>query len=88
MSATFAKREATERSLDDIEIITGGTDPANAVYPAVLNTMQELDIDIADRAVRDWVLSEPKRGSSARVREMDTKVQAHVTALFDESGGR
>lgn len=52
MSTAFAEQERTERGLDDIEIVTGGTDPANEVHPEVVETMQELGIDLSDREPR------------------------------------
>jgi arsenate reductase len=53
MSAAFAERERHERGLeDDIELVTGGTDPADAVHPEVVEAMRERDIDLADRTPR------------------------------------
>lgn len=49
MSAAFARREIERRNLDDIEILTGGTDPADHVHPEVVDTMAELDIDLSER---------------------------------------
>jgi len=51
MAAAFARRERDRRERD-IEILTGGTDPADAVHPGVVETMQELDIDISEREPR------------------------------------
>ncbi|MDZ5813293.1 low molecular weight phosphatase family protein, partial [Halorubrum sp. AD140] len=54
MSAAFAKRERRERGLDDrVEIVTGGTHPADEVHPEVVEAMRELDIDLADRVPRE-----------------------------------
>ncbi|MEZ3163948.1 low molecular weight phosphatase family protein [Halorubrum sp. RMP-47] len=54
MSAAFAERERRERGLDDrVEIVTGGTQPANEVHPEVVEVMREVDIDIADRVPRE-----------------------------------
>jgi protein-tyrosine-phosphatase len=52
MSAAFAEREARERGVD-VEIVTGGTDPADAVHPEVVETMREVDIDLAGRTPRE-----------------------------------
>jgi protein-tyrosine-phosphatase len=49
MSTAFAEQEREERGLDDIEIISGGTDPADEVHPEVVETMQEIGIDLSDR---------------------------------------
>jgi len=53
MATAFAERERDRRGLGDrVEILTGGTDPAEAVHPVVVDAMAELDIDIADREPR------------------------------------
>ncbi|WP_336337713.1 arsenate-mycothiol transferase ArsC [Haloarcula brevis] len=53
MSAAFAERERTRRGLDDeVEILTGGTDPADEVHPEVVEAMREVDIDLSDRVPR------------------------------------
>ena len=51
ISAAFAERERDRRGLD-VEIVTGGTDPADEVHPEVVETMREVDIDISDREPR------------------------------------
>jgi protein-tyrosine-phosphatase len=53
MSAAFAERERDTRGLDDVEILTGGTHPADEIHPVVVETMAELDIDISDREPRE-----------------------------------
>jgi protein-tyrosine-phosphatase len=53
MSAAFAERERNDSNLQDVEIISGGTDPADEIHPEVVETMAELDIDIADRRPRE-----------------------------------
>ncbi|QSG13183.1 Protein-tyrosine-phosphatase [Halapricum desulfuricans] len=53
MSAAFARRERDRRGLNgDVQILTGGTDPAEEVHPEVVEAMAELDIDISDRQPR------------------------------------
>ena len=53
MAAAFAEREVAARGLGDaVEIVTGGTHPADAVHDVVVETMAEVDIDIADRTPR------------------------------------
>ena len=52
MAAAFARQIVTERGLDGIEIHSGGTDPAAAVHPVVIEAMAELDIDVSDREPR------------------------------------
>ncbi|MBX0322271.1 low molecular weight phosphatase family protein [Halomicroarcula sp. F13] len=53
MSTAFAEREVAERGLGDhVEIVTGGTDPADRVHPEVVETMRELDVDLSERTPR------------------------------------
>lgn len=54
MSAAFAERERERRGLEDrVEIVTGGTHPADHVHDEVIETMRELDIDLSDRTPRE-----------------------------------
>ena len=54
MSTAFAEQEVAERGLDDhVDIVTGGTDPADHVHDEVVDIMRELDIDLADRTPRE-----------------------------------
>ena len=53
LSTAFAERERERRGLGDrVEIITGGTHPADSVHNEVLTVMNELDIDLSDRTPR------------------------------------
>jgi arsenate reductase len=49
MAAAFAERERDERGLDDIEILTGGTQPADEVHPEVVEAMGEVGFDLSER---------------------------------------
>jgi protein-tyrosine-phosphatase len=54
MSTAFAEREREERDLDDeVEILTGGTRPAETVHEEVVTVMGELDVDLSDRTPRE-----------------------------------
>ncbi|ELZ44482.1 arsenate reductase [Halorubrum coriense DSM 10284] len=54
MSAAFAERERRDRGLDDrVEVVTGGTHPADEVHPEVVEVMREVDIDIGDRVPQE-----------------------------------
>ena len=54
MATAFAERERTERGLeDDVEIVTGGTRPADAVHDVVVRIMDEAGFDLADRTPRE-----------------------------------
>lgn len=51
MASAFAQRERRTRGLD-IELLTGGTDPAKSVHPEVIEVMGEAGIDVSDREPR------------------------------------
>lgn len=54
MATAFAERERARRGLEGtVEIVTGGTDPADAVHPEVVEAMAEMDIDVSDRQPRE-----------------------------------
>jgi arsenate reductase len=58
MSAAFAEQEVAKRDLDDVEIVTGGTRPADEVHSEVVDTMQELNIDLSDCQPREVSMAE------------------------------
>jgi protein-tyrosine-phosphatase len=50
MATAFAEREREARGLEDrVEILTGGTDPADHVHDVVVEAMADVHLDIADR---------------------------------------
>jgi len=54
MATAFAERERDRRGAGDrIEIVTGGTQPADHVHDVVVDAMAEVDIDISDRTPRE-----------------------------------
>mgnify|MGYP006282487107 FL=1 len=54
MSTAFAERERERRGLEDsVEILTGGTHPADRVHEEVVTVMGELDIDLSDRTPQE-----------------------------------
>lgn len=54
MSAAFAEREVARRGLEErVEIVTGGTHPADEVHPVVVDAMAEIEIDVSDRTPRE-----------------------------------
>ena len=54
LSTAFAERERARRGLGDrIEIVTGGTHPAEAVHEEVVTIMRELGVDLSDRTPRE-----------------------------------
>jgi arsenate reductase len=54
MCAAFAERERAERGLEEtVEIESGGTHPADAVHPVVVEAMAAVGIDLGDREPRE-----------------------------------
>lgn len=51
MATAFAERERDDRNLD-IELVTGGTDPADHVHQEVIDVMGEKGIEMGDREPR------------------------------------
>lgn len=51
MATAFAEQERKERGLEGaVEIITGGTHPADAIHDIVIEVMNEEGIDLSERA--------------------------------------
>lgn len=51
MAAALARRERDERDLD-LDIVTGGVDPADSVHDEVVEALADVGIDIGDREPR------------------------------------
>lgn len=51
MATAFAERERDRRELD-VDIVTGGTDPADTVHDEVVTALSDVGIDIGDRTPR------------------------------------
>jgi arsenate reductase len=60
MATAFAARERDERGLD-VEILTGGTRPADGVHPEVVEAMAEVGFDLSDREPREITFEEIQR---------------------------
>ncbi|WP_222915645.1 low molecular weight phosphatase family protein [Natrinema sp. SYSU A 869] len=59
MSTAFAERERDRRGLADrVEILTGGTHPADSVHEGVIDVMDEVGVDLSDRTPREITLDE------------------------------
>ncbi|MFC7019791.1 MULTISPECIES: low molecular weight phosphatase family protein [Haloarcula] len=92
MSTAFAEREVAERGLEDrVEVVTGGTHPADHVHGEVVETMRELDIDLSDRVPRTVTDEElnacdlvATMGCSTL--ELDADVEIRDWALADPDG--
>lgn len=55
MASAFAEQAIEDRGLDvdvDVDVVSGGTDPAEDVHPVVVEAMQEVGIDLGDREPR------------------------------------
>ena len=54
MATAFAERELDRRGVDDrVDVLTGGTAPADHVHDVVVETMRDVGIDLADRTPRE-----------------------------------
>ncbi|UWG46355.1 Protein-tyrosine-phosphatase [Halanaeroarchaeum sp. HSR-CO] len=59
MAYAFAQREVSERGIgSDIELLTGGTRPADHVHEEAVEAMAAVGIDIADRTPREITIEE------------------------------
>lgn len=52
MAHALAERELLNRELENIDLLTGGTDPADAIHEIVVEAMAEVDIDLVGRTPR------------------------------------
>ena len=53
MSTAFAEREREHRELgDEVEVLTGGTHPADRVHEEVVEAMREAGFDLSERVPR------------------------------------
>lgn len=54
MATAFAEQERRTRGVEDeIDIVTGGTQPADHVHEEVVDVMREVDIDLAAETPRE-----------------------------------
>jgi protein-tyrosine-phosphatase len=59
MAAAFAERERERRGLEDsVEILTGGTHPADHVHDVVVEVMREEGFDLSGRTPREITTAE------------------------------
>jgi protein-tyrosine-phosphatase len=59
MSTAFAERERAERGLEEsVEILTGGTHPADHVHDEVVEIMREEGFDLSGRTPREITTGE------------------------------
>lgn len=94
MSTAFAERERERRGLESrVEILTGGTHPADAVHAVVVDAMDEVGFDIADREPREITTAELETcdyvvtmGCSTLELDTDGDVDVRDWALDDPHG--
>ena len=95
MSTVFADRERERRGLEDrVEILTGGTDPADHVHEEVIEVMAEDGFDLSDRQPREISLDELRSCdyvatmgcSTLDVGDVDESVDVRDWALMDPDG--
>lgn len=94
MATAFAERERERRGLDDrIEILTGGTRPADHVHDVVIEAMREEGIDLSDRTPREITSEEmtscgyiATMGCSTLDPDTSTDVDVRDWALDDPHG--
>lgn len=92
MSAAFAQQEREQRGLEDeVEILTGGTHPADEVHPEVIEAMEEVDIDLSGRVPQ--LVTDEQLNSCTVVAtmgcstlELDADVEVRDWALDDPHG--
>ncbi|WP_226007729.1 low molecular weight phosphatase family protein [Natrinema salinisoli] len=59
MSTAFAERERERRGLaDEVELLTGGTHPADSVHEEVIDAMADAGFDLSDRTPREITLED------------------------------
>ena len=61
MAYAFARRAVAERGLEgEVELLTGGTRPADHVHEAVTGAMDEVGFDLRDRTPREITVEETR----------------------------
>ena len=85
-----ATREADARGLD-VEVLTGGTDPADAVHPEVVEAMAEVGFDLSDSQPREIDTAELETcrlvaTMGCSTLELDADVDVRDWALPDPNG--
>jgi protein-tyrosine-phosphatase len=95
MSTAFAERERQRRGLEQrVEILTGGTDPADAVHEEVIDVMDERGFDLSERRPREITIEELNSCeyvatmgcSTLDVGDVEDRVDVRGWALTDPDG--
>lgn len=94
-SLAFAEREVERRDLEDkVELLTGGTHPANHVHDSVVEGMSEKGFHLSDRTPREISIEELRSCnyvvtmgcSTLAVGEVGSNVDVRDWALADPDG--
>ncbi|MCU4743102.1 low molecular weight phosphatase family protein [Halobacteria archaeon AArc-m2/3/4] len=95
MSTAFAERERERRDLEtDVEILTGGTQPADQVHEGVVDAMDDAGVDLSGRIPRKITTEELRSCdyvatmgcSTLDVDEVEDDVDIRDWALEDPDG--
>jgi arsenate reductase len=92
MATAFAQRERSRRELEDtVQILTGGTHPAEEVHPEVIKAMAEIDIDLSDRVPQKVSTTDLNNATvvatmGCSTLEFDADVEVDDWALEDPHG--
>jgi protein-tyrosine-phosphatase len=96
MSTAFAERERERRGLDDeVDLLTGGTDPADCVHEEVIDAMADAGFDLSDRTPQEIALEDLRSCdyvatmgcSTLEVGEVGGDVDVRDWGLDDPDGG-
>ncbi|CAI50826.1 arsenate reductase (glutaredoxin) (plasmid) [Natronomonas pharaonis DSM 2160] len=89
MATAFAEQERNKRGLEaEVDIVTGGTAPAESVHNIVIRVMEEVDIDIAERSPQKITPAELEQCDvvatmGCSTLELETTVDVRDWALAD-----
>ena len=91
MATAFAERERRERDLDGVEIVTGGTHPADEIHEVVVEIMDEIGFDLSDRTPREISPAELQSCDlvatvGCSTLELDDEIDVRDWALDDPHG--
>jgi arsenate reductase len=95
MATAFAERERDRRDLDDrVDLLTGGTHPADHVHEEVIDVMADAGFDLSDRTPQEITIEELQSCdyvatmgcSTLDVGEVGSEVDVRDWALDDPAG--
>ncbi|WP_425492198.1 low molecular weight phosphatase family protein [Halovivax limisalsi] len=91
MATAFAERERDRRGRDDVEIVTGGTHPADGIHDVVVEAMAEAGVDLSGRTPREISTAELETCDvvatmGCSTLELDARVDVRDWNLSDPHG--